>query len=162
MKYLRLVMTWEKDLNIQQLDETISHLDKSTLTSTPTSGWINTIRNALGMSARTLGERIGLSQPRIALMEKGEVDGSISIKTLEKAAQGLGCRVIITLIPENGTLQEMREKQALKKARQVNKYTELHMELEEQATEDNFREQTIKKLAADYLRKWPRNFWDDL
>lgn len=155
-------MTWEKDLNIQQLDETISHLDKSTLTSTPTNGWINTIRNALGMSARTLGERIGLSQPRIALMEKGEVDGSISIKTLEKAAQGLGCRVIITLIPENGTLQGMREKQALKKALQINQYTELHMELEEQATEVNFREQTIKKLADDYLKKWPRDFWDDL
>lgn len=155
-------MTWEKDLNIQQLDETISHLDKGTLTSTPANGWINTIRNSLGMSARTLGERVGLSQPRIALMEKGEVDGSISIKTLEKAAQGLGCRVIITLIPENGTLQDMREKQALKKARQINQYTELHMELEEQATEDNFREQTIKKLADDYLRKWPRDFWDDL
>lgn len=155
-------MTWEKDLNIQQLDETISHLDESTLTSTPANGWINTIRNSLGMSARTLGERVGLSQPRIALMEKGEVDGSISIKTLEKAAQGLGCRVIITLIPENGTLQDMREKQALKKARQISQYTELHMELEEQATEDNFREQTIKKLADDYLRKWPRDFWDDL
>ncbi len=155
-------MTWEKDLNIQQLDETISRFNKLLLVSAPSSGWINAIRNALGMSARTLGERIGLSQPRIALMEKGEVDGSISIKTLEKAAQGLGCRVVFALIPESGTLQEMREKQALKKARQLNQYTELHMELEEQATEDNFREQSIKTMADDYLRKWPRDFWDDL
>ncbi len=155
-------MSWEKNLNIQQLDEIIAKTNKLAGVSMPVSGWINAIRSALGMSARSLGERIGLSQPRIALMEKGEVDGSISIKTLKKAAQGLGCRVVFVLIPEEGTLQEMREKQALKKARQINQYTERHMELEEQATEYDFREQSIKTMAADYLRNWPRDFWDNL
>ncbi len=114
------------------------------------------------MSARILGGRIGLSQPRISLMEKGEVDGSISIKTLEKAAHGLGCRVVFAFVPEEGSLQAMRKKQALKKASQINQYTELHMGLEDQATEDDFREQSIKIMAAESLRKWPRDFWDDI
>jgi len=155
-------MSWEKDLTIQQLDERIAKLNQLSSITIPANGWINGIRNALGMSARSLGERIGLSQPRISLMEKGELDGSISIKTLEKAAQGLGCRVVYALIPEEGSLQIMREKQALKKARQMNQYTELHMGLEDQATDDDFKEQSIKLMADESLRKWPRDFWDGL
>lgn len=155
-------MSWEKDLTIQQLDERIAKLNQLSSITIPANGWINGIRNALGMSARSLGERIGLSQPRISLMEKGELDGSISIKTLEKAAQGLGCRVVYALIPEEGSLQIMREKQALKKARQMNQYTELHMGLEDQATGDDFKEQSIKLMADESLRKWPRDFWDGL
>ena len=155
-------MSWEKDLTIQQLDERIAKLNQLSSITIPATGWINGIRNALGMSARSLGERIGLSQPRISLMEKGELDGSISIKTLEKAAQGLGCRVVYALIPEEGSLQIMREKQALKKARQMNQYTELHMGLEDQATDDDFKEQSIKLMADESLRKWPRDFWDGL
>ncbi len=155
-------MSWEKDLTIQQLDEAVAKFNQQTFIAMPASGWISAVRNALGMSARSLGERIGLSQPRISLMEKGEVDGSISIKTLEKAAHGLGCRVVYALVPEEGSLQSLREKQALKKARQMNQYTELHMGLEDQATEDNFKEQSIKIMADESLRKWPRDFWDDL
>lgn len=64
-----------KDLTIKQLDEYIAQY---AVLAAPGSSWINTIRNALGMSARSLGTRIAFSQPRIALMEK--------------AAQGLGCR----------------------------------------------------------------------
>ncbi|GAW86885.1 conserved hypothetical protein [Bathymodiolus platifrons methanotrophic gill symbiont] len=155
-------MTWERDLTIQQLDETLAKLNHQAPVTRPARGWIYEVRNALGMSARSLGERIGLSQPRISLMEKGEVDGSISIKTLEKAAHGLGCRVVYTLVPEEGSLQAMRIKQALKKAQQMNQYTELHMGLEDQATGDDFKEQSIKLMADESLRKWPRDFWDNL
>lgn len=155
-------MKWEKSLNIKQLDESLGHYGALTHISMPSKGWINAVRNALGMSARSLGERIGLSQPRVALMEKGEVDGSISIKTLEKAARGLGCRVVIALVPEEGTLQQMRERQAIKKATQINQYAEQHMALEDQETDKKFKQQSIQNLAADYLQKWPRDFWDDL
>lgn len=155
-------MSWDKDLNIQQLDETLSKLNELAKVPMPSNGWINAIRKGLGMSARNLGDRIGLSQPRIALMEKGELDGSISLKTLEKAAQGLGCRVVYAFIPEDGTLQNMRSKQAHQKAMTLNQYTERHMELEEQATQDSFQTQSIKVIANDYLRNWPRDFWDDL
>jgi len=154
-------MSWDKELNLQQLDATLSKVKSLSEAQRPSSGWINTIRTTLGMSARSLGERIGLSQPRVALIEKGEVDGSISIKTLEKAAQGLGCRLVYVLVPEDSSLQKMRERQATKKARTLNLYAERHMELEDQATDDSFRDETTTKIAEDYLRAWPRDFWDD-
>jgi predicted DNA-binding mobile mystery protein A len=155
-------MNWNKDLNLQQLDETLGKLNELAKVPVPSNGWINAIRKGLGMSARNLGDRIGLSQPRIALMEKGEIDGSISLKTLERAAQGLGCRVVYALIPEDGTLQHMRAQQALQKAMKLNQYTERHMALEEQATQDSFQAQSIKMVSNDYLRRWPRDFWDNV
>lgn len=153
-------MNWDKDLNLQQLDQTLARVAGIDAAPRPLSGWINTIRTALGMSARNLGERLGLSQPRVASIEKGEVEGSISLNTLEKAAQGLGCRVVYVLIPEAESLQEMRKRQAFKKARALNRYAERHMELEDQATDEGFREEASRQLAEEYLKKWPRDFWD--
>ena len=124
-------------------------------------GWVKAIRKALNMSARQLGERLQLSQPRIALLEKGEVDSSISLRTLEKAAEGLGCRLVYVLVPEDSTLQAMRETQARLKAQALNAYTEHHMALEDQATGAAFRQQTTDELANELLRTWPRDFWDN-
>lgn len=84
--------------------------------------------------------------------------GSISLRTLEKAAEGLGCRVVYVLVPENQSLAAMREKQAMDKARTLNQYAERHMELEDQATDMQFQNANTKKLAEEYLRTWPRDF----
>ena len=154
-------MKWHKDLALKQVDEAIGQLAELNQIGRPVDGWINAVRTALGMSARALGERIGLSQPRVALIERGEVDGSISLKTLERAAQGLGCRVVYVLVPEEGTLAAMREQQALRKAKALNQYAERHMALEEQATAEGFQQESTRELASELLRTWPRDFWDD-
>jgi predicted DNA-binding mobile mystery protein A len=161
LKDLPLVMKWHKDLALKQVDDALSQYASLSQLSRPSGGWLNAVRTALGMSARALGERVGLSQPRIALIERGEVDGSISLKTLERAAQGLGCRVVYVLVPEEGSLAAMRERQALRKAQALNQYAERHMELEEQATADSFRQESTRELASELLRTWPRDFWDD-
>src|SRR5215204_4330845 len=66
----------------------------------PSQGWIRAVRDALGMTARQLGERMGVSQPTITQMEHNEVAGSITLATLERAAQALGCRLVYTFVPE--------------------------------------------------------------
>lgn len=154
-------MSWNKQLNLKQLDETLSQVGKLRDLARPDAGWIHAIRTALGMSARTLGERIGLSQARISGIEKGEVNGTITLNTLEKAAEGLGCRVVYVLVPEAGSLQNMRERQAFRKASALNQYVERHMELEDQATDAGFREEVTREQAEEYLKTWPRDFWDD-
>ena len=154
-------MKWEKDLNLQQMDETLARVKQGALPPRPSAGWLKAIRTALGMSTRSLGTRIGLSQARVSGIEKGEQEGSLTLNTLEKAAQGLGCRVVYLLIPEAESLHAMRKTQALKKARALNQYAERHMELEDQATDARFREDTTHQLAEEYLRAWPRDFWDD-
>jgi len=48
------------------------------------------------------------------------------------------------------------------KARQMNQYTEMYIGLEDQATDDYFKEQGIKLMTDELLRKWPKYLWDSL
>jgi predicted DNA-binding mobile mystery protein A len=153
-------MIWEKDLKIKQVDELISDIKSQKQVQMPKTGWIKLIRTALGMSTRALGERIGLVQSRIAVIEHGEMNRTITLHTLEKVAEGLNCELVYFLIPKSGSLASFREKQAYKKASKLNTYAEQQMILEDQATSKKFQDENINKLKDEYLRNWPRDFWD--
>lgn len=152
---------WDKNLQINQVDRMVAGLNSQKNVRRPTKGWLNLIRTSLGMSARSLGERTGLSQSRIALIEKGEIEGTLTLNTLEKVAEGLNCDVVYYLVPKQGdTLEGLREQQALKKAASLNNYTEVHMSLEQQPTSVAFQQENIEKIKQQLLEKWPRDFWD--
>jgi hypothetical protein len=68
---------------------------------------------------------------------------------------------LYVLVPEDSTLQAMREAQARLKAQALNAHTERHMALEDQTTGAAFRQQTTDELANELLRTWPRDFWDN-
>lgn len=60
---------------------------------------MKTVRLALGMNSETLGRRIGISQQGVRKLEQSEADGSISLNTLAKIANGLNCDVRYVLVP---------------------------------------------------------------
>ncbi len=153
-------MSWDKELKIKQVDAIIRSLRPEKIVSRPKGGWLKLVRTTLGMSARSLGERVGLTQSRIAYIEKGEEEGSITLNTLEKVAEGLGCEVVYYLVPKERSLEKIRQKQAYRKAANINGQVEVHMSLEDQSTSKEFQNRSISKLAHQYLEKWPANFWD--
>ena len=65
----------------------------------PARGWVRAIRDALGMSSTELAARMGVTQSWIPAMERNEVDGSIRLDTLRRAADALDCDVVYTLVP---------------------------------------------------------------
>lgn len=80
----------------------------------PARGWINTIRRALGMSARQLAERIDASAQSIEAFERREVTGSITIARLRAVAEALDCRLVVAMVP-NETLERTVRRQAERK-----------------------------------------------
>ena len=56
-------------------------------------------REATGMSQRELAKRLGVSQQRVALLER---DANPSVDTLERVAKALGMRLEINLRPKKG------------------------------------------------------------
>jgi predicted DNA-binding mobile mystery protein A len=83
----------------------------------PRNGWIRAIRTALGMTGSELASRMGVSQSTIVGLERSEAQGTIKLKTLQKAASALDCDVFYYLAPRT-TLEESVREQARKKARQ--------------------------------------------
>lgn len=105
----------------------------------PPAGWIRAIRDALGMSGGDLAKRLGVSQPRVAQLEKAEVSGDIKIATLERVADALGCDLVYALVPRSGSLEADVRTQARAKAVEQAGRAAHTMRLEDQAADAELR-----------------------
>lgn len=82
---------------------------------TPSSGWVRTLRRALGMSLFDLARRLGLSVSRVKQLERAEADGSIRLSQLDRLAGALECELHYVILPRE-SLEEMVRRQARLKA----------------------------------------------
>lgn len=121
-------------------------------------GYIREIREALEMSSYQLADRMGVSQSTVMDLEAGERSGTITLKSLERAAAALGCQLVYALVPEV-SLEQMVAKQAQIRAKELSSSVFRTMALEQQATESSEHEALIDELANDILRKGKRELW---
>ena len=96
------------------LDERLAR-DDDRVGPPPPGGWVRAIREALGMSQFELGQRMGVSQPRVAQIERAEANGSVELATIGRTASALGCSLRYVLVPDE-SLEQMVRRQALDKA----------------------------------------------
>ena len=100
----------------------------------PSKGWVRAIRDALGMTTAQLARRMGIAQSRVSRIEEAERSGSITVETLQRAAEAMDCRLVYAFVPEQ-SLQEMVEKRALHRAKQILAPARHSMALEDQAVD---------------------------
>jgi len=122
----------------------------------PPRGWIRAIRDALGMTAEQLGDRMGITQPSVQRLERSEAQGTIQLNTLRRAAEALGCEVVYALVPRT-TLQETYEDAARTVARRELGRISHTMALENQAVEDEEEDERLRRYIAEELD--PREIW---
>jgi predicted DNA-binding mobile mystery protein A len=125
----------------------------------PPRGWIRAIRDALGMTSAQLAKRIGVSQSRIPRIEKGEIEGSLTLRTLRAVAEGLDCTLVYALVPNQPLDQRVRERAREAAERQLAR-THHTMRLEDQALEPRELEAERERLVGELLRGDPRRLWD--
>lgn len=154
-------MSWDRRLILEQLDEQLKVLPKSQILPRLRSGWIKTIRKALGMSARALGSRIGVSQSQVSKLENSELDKAITLRSLERIAEGLDCELVYFLVPKNGSLDKTLKKRAVQKATEHINRLNTHMALEGQGLGTVSIQNMIEAEAQRLLYELPRGFWDD-
>lgn len=144
----------------EQLDKRLNELRPLAEVARPSRGWIRAIRNALGMTTAQLGNRMNVRQPRIVELEKAEISGNITMQSLERAAEALGCRVIYTLVPHKPLTETLQER-ALQVASHQLSSVEQSMRLEAQGVDDEGqRKRTLQRLADDLLKR-PARLWDE-
>ena len=90
------------------------HLDRGM----PRSGWVRAVRDALGMTTRQMGQRLGVSAAAVSQLEKSERQGTIQLDTLRRAADALDCSLFYVLVPRN-SLEATLSGAALKKATEL-------------------------------------------
>ena len=145
----------------EQLDKRFAELKAFAVGERPSRGWIRAIREALGMTTGQLAKRLGVQQPRIIELERGEVDGNITIRSLERAAEALGCRLIYIFIPEKpltNTIRDRASSMAIKQLAAVN-HT---MQLEAQGVNNKVQQKEAHQLLVEKLLSRPARLWDEL
>lgn len=127
----------------------------------PIHGWIRAIRDTFGMTTRQLARRLGIQQPSLVELEKAEAAGTITVKSLERVAEALGCRLVYALVPIK-PLTETIEERAAQLAKQKLAAVEQSMRLEGQEVHDKVaRKEAEQRLIKELLRK-PARLWDEL
>ena len=144
-----------RQLQLETLDE---HLTKVHVAPRPSSGWIRAIRTALGMSARQLAERMGVSQQALSRLESKEADDAVTIKTLRRAAEAMGCQVVYAVVPGEGSLRDIIEERALKKAKELVEAVVHTMKLEAQGVGD-VKDKT-RQVADEMAANLNSSLWD--
>ena len=150
----------QAELARKHLDERLTPLRESAEFVRPPRGWVRAIRDALGMTTGQLAKRIGVDQSRINQLERAEIEGSVTLKTLRQAAEGLGCTLVYAFVP-NPSLDELVRQRAEEIADRELARVDHTMRLENQALNRRDLKQERARLVTALLTGNPRRLWDE-
>lgn len=135
-----------------QLDNRLRSFNLEYLAARPTKGWIRAIRDALGMTSRQLSQRMGIAETAVSSLEKSELQDSIQIGTLRRAAEALQCDLIYAIVPKS-TLEDIVQCQAKTLAAHDIAATARTMSLEGQQLPDDVTQSRIDEYAQQLIAK---------
>lgn len=141
-------------LQIRALDKKTFDLKSAKNIVPQPSGWIKTVREAIGMTVSQLATRLGVTQPRITKMESNE--DNLKLSTMKKAAEAMNCEFVYYFKPKT-TFQNLVDEQAQKKAAEVLKTVNVNMALENQEIAED---EVVKDFASDLINTKIKQIWD--
>ena len=147
-------------LSIEQVDRKLKSFRALNEVIVPKKGWINTVRTALKMSLRQLGEKMEITPQSISEIEQREANESITLKSLRETAQALDMQLVYGFIPKEGSLEKMIEKRATEIALKIVMRTSNTMKLEDQENSKKRLEKNIKSKAREIIDTMPKHLWD--
>lgn len=149
----------QANLARKNLDRRLATLQGEAV-AVPPRGWLKGIREALGLSTRQLATRMGTAYSRISAMEKAEVTGAITIKSMREAAEAMGCTFVYAIVPTT-SLDDIVRRQATHKAEARLGRLHLTMRLENQAMDGEDLANERQRIIAELLAGPSRRLWDD-
>ena len=138
-----------RQLRLSQLDRTLQ--DMRTSPPRPTSGWISSVREALGVTLDQIGKQIGSSRQAVQQLERAEATDRITLGALRRAAEAMGCELVYALVPKSGTFVELAERPVRDRAARDVKSVMHTMMLEDQKPEN--ADQLIEDEAQRRLNR---------
>ena len=144
----------------RQLDQQLSSLESAPL-ARPRRGWVRAIREALGMNGRQLAERMGIARSHLSQIEDAEARGSVSLQTLRRAADALGCDLVYAFVPRDvRTLDEMVHARARAVAERIVGDVSTTMALEAQSVAPDFQRREVGRVASERVHSMRRDLWN--
>ncbi len=144
----------------EQLEVTLNRLSSIRGVKRPVKGWLRAIREALGMSGKQFARRLGVAPPRITALEKNEMSGSVTMKTMQQAANALDCVFVYAVVPRE-SLTDIVHKRAQTLAGKRLSRVSHSMLLEAQQLTDEEQKKVFNAEVEELIRNMPKELWDD-
>ena len=146
-----------QDLPLKHLDEQLAPW-RDLLYLRPRAGWLRAIREALGMTVRQFAKKAGVAPSTAQAAERAEAKGDISLSTLARYADALGCELHYVLVPRKPLVQVV-EQRAEDIARVEIAAVHHSMALEDQATSQEQVERQVAELRRKLLEGPRSRLW---
>ncbi len=144
----------------RQISRRVEKFRKIATDPLPAKGWIHAIRGALGMTLEQLGAKMNIPYQSVQNLERTEVHGSPTLKSLKAVAEALNCQLVYAFVPQK-PLEKLIEAQAEKKAREIIEQVGHTMALENQSISKKEMEIHIKNLKEELLRGNLNQLWNN-
>lgn len=126
-----------RQLRLSQLDRYLS--DLRSLPPRPAGGWIAAIREALGLTLEQVGQLVRVPRQNVQKFERAEADDRITLVTLRRVAEAMGCNLVYAFVPKSGTFAELAERPTRESATRDVKQVVHTMALEDQKPENSIQ-----------------------
>jgi predicted DNA-binding mobile mystery protein A len=147
-----------KKLQIQQLDAGIKEI--ASLQKVLETGWIKSIRTAIGMSLVQLANRLGVTKQNVLAIENREQEGTLSLKTLRNIAKAMDMKLVYGFVPTDGSLEALIDRKANEAATKIVMRTSASMKLEGQENNKQRIQKAIEERADELKRELSKVLWD--
>lgn len=99
-----------RQLRLSQLDRGLT--GARNLPPRPSGGWLASVREALGLSLAQVGRLMRVPRQNIQKFERAEATDRVTLGTLRRVADAMGCDLVYVLVPKSGSFAELAERPA--------------------------------------------------
>ena len=152
-------MRHQKIIVIEQLDRKLKPFYEIKNIEVPERGWVYTIRTALNMTLQQLGHKVGITSQGVKDIEKRELSGSISIKSLKEIGKALDMQFVYGFVSNHHSIDQFIELKAHELAKKI-VLNNLNASVENKELSEDALQQEIEYFAREIKREIPKSLWD--
>jgi len=149
----------QKKILIEQLDRKLISFYEIKNIEVPERGWVYTIRTALNMTLQQLGHKLKITIQGVQDIEKRELSGSISIKSMKEVANALDMKFVYGFVSNHNSLEKFIELKARELAEKI-VVKNLNATAENKVMDKDEVQQEIESLIREIKREIPKTLWD--
>jgi len=100
----------ERMFALKRLDKEMRFYRWAGREKNPTNGLLRAVRQALHLPAEEIAQKMKMNRSGVFDYETRELKNSITLKSMSRMAEAMGCKMVYGIVPEGGkTLEELVE-----------------------------------------------------
>jgi predicted DNA-binding mobile mystery protein A len=106
----------ERRLARKKLDAEMRPFRTAAREANYTHGLLRAVRQAMAIPVKEIAEKMGVTRSTVNDLEMSELSGTISMRSLARMAEAMGCKLVYGVVPLNGkTLDDLAEERLWRK-----------------------------------------------